>query len=211
MSTIMALVGESGSGKSTSLRNLDPKTTYIISVINKQLPFKGSNKIFNKEAKNYFSTTDFNTMKKLIENVNTQPTIKTLVIDDFQYMMTDDFVSRAKEKGYDKWTDMAQNVYETIESSKRLRDDLLVVFIFHEEQDGDKKRIKTLGKMLNEKVTVEGLFSIVIFSEARESEYVFITQGRGITTAKSPMDMFESVEIPNDMKLVVDAINKYYE
>lgn len=207
----MAIAGESGSGKSTSIRTLDPKSTFVISVINKQLPFKGSNKKFSKDLKNYYSTTDFRVIRQLMDGVDKQEHIKCLVLDDFQYTMTDDFVSRAKEKGYDKWTDMAQNVYQIIEYSKTLRDDLIIVYIFHEERDDDMRKIKTLGKMLNEKVTVEGLFSIVLFAEARESGHVFITQSKGITTAKSPIGMFDALEIENDLGLVVKAIEGYYK
>jgi hypothetical protein len=212
MSNIIALVGESGSGKSTSLRNLDPQSTYIISVLNKPLPFKGSRSVFSLDKKNYYSSDNFAEVSARINNIATSEKakhIKTIIIDDFQYLMTKDYVGRAKEKGYDKWTDMAQAVYNLVDGAKMYRDDLIVVFVFHEEVSDDTRKIKTLGKMLNEKVTIEGMFTVVLYSEYRAGKFVFNTQGMGETTGKSPIDMFPERFIDNDLKIVIDAINEY--
>lgn len=197
------VMGESGSGKSTSLRNFESNEIGIFNVANKPLPFRKKLPVIN--GANYGSIE-----KSLVQNKNN---LKAFAIDDSQYLIAFEFFNRAKEKGYDKFTDMAVNFYNLIQYViKGTPPDVIVYFLHHVDiDDKDKKaRMKTAGKMLNEKLTVEGLFSIVLYCVADEEGHRFITQSEGTSTAKSPMDMFP-VSIDNDLKLVDTAIREYYE
>lgn len=219
MSTLTAIVGGSGHGKSTSFRNLDPDSTAIINVAGKPLPFKGSGKKFNKDRGNYTETANhkkiINSLKKISAN---RPEIKVVIIDDFQYIMSTEFVNRATEKGYDKFSELAQHVFYILSPTlhAKLRDDLIVVVSTHDEEEpGGKRKMKTIGKMLDEKVTLEGLFTVVLFTEIEQTEdegvkYWFRTQTDGQCTAKSPMGMFNNVLVPNDLNLVIKKMEEYY-
>ena len=145
---------------------------------------------------------------KLVQN---KSGLKTFAIDDSQYLIAFELFNRAKEKGYDKFTDMAVNFYNLIQYVIRnTPPDVIVYFLHHVDTNGDKAKAKTAGKMLDEKLTVEGLFSIVLYCIADDEGHKFITQSEGISTAKSPMDMFPLV-IDNDLKLVDKTIREYYE
>lgn len=211
------IIGESGTGKSTSIKNLDPRETFIINVLGKSLPFKGYknsytslNKDTNPEG-NYFATTDYRLISKLIDLVNKKEQIKTLIIDDFQYLMCSEFMENAMNKGFDKFSMMAKNVWDLIKKLGECRDDLTCFVISHSNEDNGKSRFKTIGKMLDEKVVVEGLFTIVFHTYVSEGKYRFITQNDGFHTAKSPMGMFESTYIDNDLKQVIEKVKEYYQ
>jgi len=221
MSYALVVMGESGSGKSTSLRTLDHKSTFVINVEGKPLPFKGWKKKYtqisrdNNPKGNYTSTdTAINIIKVLDFIDKKREDIKTVVIDDMQYIMANEYMRRAKEGGWDRFNDIGQNMWNVIQKAKSLRDDLVVVFLTHiETTDEGKVKIKTIGKMLDDKITLEGMFTIVLFSRYDESEgrYVFDTQTNGRTRAKSPFGMFGQRTIDNDMKFVIDSIVEYNE
>lgn len=194
------ILGESGSGKSTSLRNFDVEEIGIFNVANKPLPFrKKLNKINNA---NYSMI-----LKSLAE-----PKLKRYAIDDSQYLLVGEMFDRAKESGYNKFTDIALNFRNLIDFIiKKTPDDVIVYFLHHCEHTEDGRiKAKTVGKMLDNQLTVEGLFSIVLLCKTDGQRHYFVTQSDGYTTAKSPMEMF-NLEIDNDLKMVDTTIREYYE
>lgn len=193
------ILGESGSGKSTSMRNFEPDEVGIFNVASKPLPFRKKMKKVDGASYN------------LILTALKAPKLKTYVIDDSQYLLCFEMFAKAKETGYNKFTDMALNFYNLIQFIiRQTPPDVIVYFLHHTETDGDKVRAKTVGKMLNEKLTVEGLFSIVLLCQTDGVSHSFVTQSDGSSTAKSPMEMFP-LTIDNDLKLVDGEIRKYYE
>lgn len=193
------ILGESGSGKSTSMRNFDPDEVGIFNVASKPLPFR--KKMKKVDGASY----------GIILTALKAPKLKTYVIDDSQYLLCFEMFAKAKETGYNKFTDMALNFYNLIQFIiRQTPPDVIVYFLHHTETDGDKVRAKTVGKMLNEKLTVEGLFSIVLLCQTDGVSHTFVTQSDGSSTAKSPMEMFP-LTIDNDLKLVDGEIRKYYE
>lgn len=194
------ICGDSGSGKSASMRNFEPDEIGIFNVASKPLPFR-------KKLPKY----DGATYKKIVEGLTNQSR-KCYVIDDSQYLLAFEFFDRAKETGFQKFTDIALNFRNLIHFViTKTPPDCIVYFLHHIEQAADGTyKAKTVGKMLDEKLTVEGLFSIVLYCRATKDRHYFQTQSEGYTTAKSPMDMFPP-EIDNDLKLVDTTIREYYE
>lgn len=193
------ILGESGSGKSASLRNFDPEQVGIFNVAGKPLPFRKKMKVVNNAT--------YQTIYKSLARGG----LKSYVIDDSQYLLAFEFFDRAKEKGYDKFTDIALNFRGLIQFViTQTPPDCIVYFLHHvEEGNSGNLKAKTIGKMLDEKLTVEGLFSIVLLCRAAKDRHYFLTQSEGISTAKSPMEMFEA-EIDNDLALVDAAIRDYW-
>jgi len=219
MGTNILIYGESGSGKSTALRNLNPKETFIINVVGKPLPFRGWQKKYTtidsktNPTGNYFCNVNYDAVGKTIDYViDKRPEIKNLVIDDFQYIMADDFMSRALEKGFDKFAEIALHAYDIVrKASFTCRDDLKCIFLSHSDNSNPEKiKLKTIGKMLDEKIALEGLFTIVLYSFAHEDKYKFLTKSNGNTIAKAPMGMFEDKCIDNDLKEVIAKVDEYY-
>lgn len=200
MAIPVLILGESGSGKSTSMRNFEPDEVGIFNVASKPLPFR--KKLPKMNGANY----------RTIINGLSKPKLKRYVIDDSQYLMAFEMFDRAKETGYNKFTDMALNFRNLVQFIiSGVPDDVIVYFLHHTETTPEGKiKAKTVGKMLDEKLTLEGLFSIVLLCETDGSNHKFITQSDGYTTCKSPMDMFP-MEIDNDLKLVDKTIREYYE
>lgn len=194
------ILGESGSGKSCSLRNFNKEDVAIYNVAGKPLPFK---KQLNKA-----DNVTYTQIKSNIAKGN----FKTYVIDDSQYLMAFESFEHAKEVGYGKFTNMALNFKDLIDFIiKKTPSDCIVYMLHHTElADNGKLKAKTLGKMLDNQLTVEGLFSIVLLCQVEGSEHFFITNSDGTNPAKSPMDMFEH-KIDNDLKLVDQTIREYYE
>ena len=193
------ILGDSGSGKSASLRNFDPSEVGIFNVASKPLPFRKKLKVVN------------NASYSAILKALSRPTLHTYVIDDSQYLLAFEFFDRAKETGYNKFTDIALNFRNLIQFViTQTPPDCVVYFLHHTEtcQDGTLKA-KTIGKMLDEKLTVEGLFSVVLLCRAEKDKHYFVTQSEGYSTAKSPMEMFPEV-IDNDLKLVDTTIREYW-
>lgn len=208
MGVPVLILGESGSGKSASLRNFKKGEVGVINVAGKPLPFKTDIVPYNvnKKAKEKNANR-----YDLIKSVIKKSSINTFVIDDSQYLMAFDSFDKAKEKGYDKFTDMAVRFEKIIEFCiNEIEDDKIVYFLHHcETTDTGKQKAKTIGKMLDSQLTIEGLFAIVLFCVTDGQTHKFITQSDGTTTAKSPMEMFET-EIDNDLKFVDERIREYY-
>jgi hypothetical protein len=219
------IIAESGAGKSTSIETLDPKETFIINVANKPLPFKGWRKkyvLWSKDnpSGNMYDKATPDGIEACIRYVSEKrPEIKNIVIDDFQYMSSFEFFDKANEKGYEKFTQIGAHLARIARMPKDMREDLLIFFLTHAEEATDmegkrKFKAKTIGKMVDEKLTLEGLFSIVLFGKAKrnkdgEIRYVFETQTNGENTCKSPRGMFPTLEVANDLQNVVKAIKDY--
>ena len=213
MATVICIAGESGTGKTTSMRNLDPKTTFYIDCDKKGLSWKGWKTQYNEGQKNYYKTDFPQMVIKYLQMINDKaPHIKVVVVDTINGIMVADEMRRAKEKGYDKWQDLAQSIYEIIDYSLTMRDDLAVVFVAHTQTDHDDNgymftRIKTSGRKLD-KITLESKFSTVLLSKCIDGKYVFETQAN-FSTAKSPMGAFDSKEIDNDITAVIAALKEF--
>jgi len=213
VSRVICIAGESGSGKTTSLRNLDPKTTYIIDADRKGLSWKGWKKQYNKENKNYIQTSNIDKIRGILAGINEKAAhIKTVVIDTLNTIMVDDEVKRMKEKGYDKWIDLAQCVWELVSDAHLYRDDLTVVFMAHTQTERDDSgyyftRIKTSGRKL-EKICLESKFTTVLIAKCIDGRYIFETHAKN-STAKSPMGAFEENEIDNDVAEVIRRLEEY--
>jgi hypothetical protein len=208
-------MGESGTGKSTSIRNFDPASTFIISVLDKPLPFRGYKKKYIpiKDGKgNYFCSTNWMHIVKCIHMINEKmPHIKTIIIDDLQYIMSIEYMNRAQEKGYNKYTEMAGHIWAIFNALLGCRSDLYCFVLTHTEVDAQGiSRIKTIGKMLSEKITLEGVVTCVLHSTIIDGEYKFLTQNNGFSIAKSPMDLFNDEYIDNDLNFVQKEMIKYY-
>lgn len=195
------LMGASGTGKSTSLRNLPAKETAIINVTNKPMPFR------NKNGLKITSCTNYEQMIKAILSTNK----RIIVVDDSSYMMTFENFEKATQKGYDKFTTMAINYYNLIETPKKCDGEKIIYFVTHEEIDENGiTHPKSIGKMLSQQLVIEGLFSIVLRSMQKENQYVFQTHNDGTSVCKSPIDMFADDFIPNDLAEVDKIIREYY-
>jgi hypothetical protein len=226
MSNTVLVIGQSGSGKSTSLRNLDPKSTFIINVLDKPLPFRGFKKNYypiqsikdengnrtGETTGNYFASDNWEDVIKTINFVNLKRLdMTTLIIDDWQYILAYEFMRRASEKGYDKFSELANHGWATIDNCLRTRSDLTCFILAHSDTDmNGKSKCKTIGKMLDEKISIEGLFTTVLHSRFVDGEYIFQTQNDGDFLAKSPMGMFDDLLIPNDLVEVKGAVENYF-
>lgn len=213
MSKVIGIMGESGSGKTTSMRNLDPKSTYYIDCDKKGLSWKGWREQYNKKKNNYYCTDFVQIVQQVITNINEKaPHIKTVVIDTLNGLMVADEVRRMKEKGFDKWQDLAQCVWNLLDGLYSYRDDLTIIVICHsqtqKEDDGYTfTRIKTSGKKLD-KLNVESKLTTVLYATCKDGRYVFKTHSDN-STAKTPMGAFEEDEIDNDITLVLEALKDY--
>ena len=225
MAKRVLIVGKSGTGKSASIRTLNPASTFIISVEKVELPFrpkgykivtelppKEGNILVAKDAELIVKT-----MKFISEN---RPEIKTIIIDDWQYVSMHTFMDKIKVKGFEKFNQIGLNIRDMAEVSKELRDDLLVCYLTHPQESTNdltgevEYKAKTIGKLVDNYITLDGMFSIVLYTDVVKTKeginYYFVTQNEGNTTAKTPIKMFEDVRIPNDLNYVNEKINEYY-
>jgi hypothetical protein len=227
MSSIIGLGGFSNSGKSTSLKYLNPKETFIISCTNKQLQIPGFRKKYPKveikEGKllgNWYISNSYTSIEKIMDAVSrTRPEIKVIVVDDANYLLSNETFQTALQKGYEKFSVMAKNYYDLIESCLNYRDDLSIVFISHLENWGTdidpKYRLWTTGKMLTTQVNLDGLFSYLLYAEKYEDEesgdikFRFRTKPGLEDTCRTVSGCFEDKYIEPNMKLVIDTINKF--
>lgn len=195
------ILGESGSGKSASLRNFKTGEVGVINVAGKPLPFKNSHTFYSSD--NY----------EHIANAIKKAKAKTIVIDDAQYLMANEYMRRASENGFQKFTDIGRNYWALVYMVIReLPEDVVVYFLGHIERDANgNEKFKTIGKLLDEKITVEGLYSIVLKTFVEDGKYHFTTQTNGFDTVKSPIGMFDEKLIDNDLKMVDEKIRSYYE
>lgn len=199
MGVPVLIVGESGSGKSTALRNFAENEIGIFNVASKPLPFRKR-----------LPKVDGATYETIIKGLS-NPKLKTYAIDDSQFLMVFDEFDRAKETGYGKFTDMALAFYQLVQFViKKTPPDTIVYFLHHAEHTEDgRTKAKTVGKMIDSKLTLEGMFSIVLLCKTDGTRHYFATQSDGMTTAKSPLEMFDA-EIENDLKFVDSQIREYW-
>ena len=204
------IIGTSGSGKTTSLEKLDPKQTFYIDADGKGLSWKGWRKQYNKENKNYFQCDAPEQIFSLMQTIDEkQKQIKFIVIDTLNGCMVADEMRRSKEKAYDKWVDLAQSVYNIVDYSNKMRDDLTVILIGHTQTSDDGFTcMLTNGRKLN-KICLESKMTTVLLSRINDNgEYVFETRARN-STAKTPRGAFDADEIPNDITLVIEALKDF--
>ena len=220
-SKLIGIVGSTGTGKSTSIKHLDPKETYIINVAKKELPFKGADKLYNAENKNYKEIDDANEITRLLKTISEKAThIKNIVIEDSNYIMGFNIVSKATEIGFTKFSIMARDMVELFREARKLRDDLKVFYFTHPEtieESGEVVgyKIKTAGKLIDNQIVLEGLLTICLYTYVDEnkdgtSTYNFVTNRYRKYPAKSPDGMFTDIKIPNNLQEVVNKIDEYY-
>lgn len=217
MSNTVLIIGESGSGKSSSIERFNPEDTFIVNVLGKPLPFRGASSKYktisdDRKTGNVFCTDDHDTIVKVIKYIDIKRTeIKNLIIDDFSYLMTNEFMRRCIERGYDKYSEMAKQAWELISLANSTRTDLNCFVIAHSEIDeSGVARCKTLGKVLSNKVILEGMVTCVLHAVIKDGQYKFLTQNIGSHLAKSPRGMFDEKLIDNDLKFVSEKINEYF-
>jgi hypothetical protein len=197
------ILGESGTGKSASMRNFEPHSLLIANVSKKPLPFRGKDPYV-------FCNDSYTEIQKCIARAVNNG-IKAIVIDDAQYLMANEFMRSVKEKGYEKFTSIAVNFWNLTQFCVSLPQDVVVYLLSHIERDNTGfEKCKTIGKMLDDKITVEGLFTIVLKTSVHDGVYRFSTQNSGNDTVKSPMEMFAQLEIDNDLCMVDSVIREYY-
>ena len=207
-------MGESGSGKTTSMRNLNPKETFYIDCDKKGLSWKDWKKQYSVENKNYMATSEVATIMSLLSKIsNEQPQIKVIVIDTLNAIMVDDEFNRMREKGYDKWQELAYSIYGIISMSNVLRDDLTVLLVMHSITERDEltgnswTHARTSGKKL-EKVVVESKLTTVLLAKCINGKYYFITKDDN-STVKAPLGAFTEDKIDNDIMKVIEALKDY--
>ena len=220
-SKLIGIVGATGTGKSTSIKHLNPDETYIINVAKKELPFKGSEKLYNSEKKNYKEVDDAIEITRLLKTISEKaPHIKNIVIEDSNYIMGFNMVAKATEVGYTKFSLMAKDMVDLFRTARTLRDDITVFYLTHPEavEDGGEiigYKIKTAGKLIDNQVLLEGLLTVCLYTLVEENKdgtanYNFITNRYKKYPAKSPDGMFDELKIPNNLELVKEKINEYY-
>jgi energy-coupling factor transporter ATP-binding protein EcfA2 len=220
-SKLVGIVGATGTGKSTSIKHLNPDETYIINVAKKELPFKGSEKLYNAEKKNYKEVDDANEISRLLKTISEKaPHIKNIIIEDSNYIMGFNIVAKATEVGFTKFSVMARDMVDLFRTARQLRDDITVFYLTHPEtiEDGGEiigYKIKTAGKLIDNQVLLEGLLTVCLYTNVEETKdgsatYSFVTNRYKKMPAKSPDGMFAETKIPNDLQLVVNTLNEYY-
>lgn len=206
MAEKILIMGESGTGKSTSIRNCDPDTTAIVNPVGKPLPFRGS-----KKYDTLSGITDCDQICDFMKN-QAKNGKKIIIVDDFQYVLAVPYMNRIKETGWDKYNDFGSNYFKIIEVCNELPEDVCVYYLTHSETlESGLTTVKLIGKLLREKITIEGLFTIVLKTGVSEGKYYFFTQNNGKDTVKSPLGMFDEFSIENDLAYVDAKIRNYYE
>ena len=203
MAQKVLIIGDSGTGKSASLRNFKDDEVLVINSANKPLPFK-----------NHFTciTPRFDRLTNDVLVAMDSTNKKVIVVDDTQYILSFPMMKRIKESGWDKWNDIQGDFFTIIKHCDELPDDVIVYFLSHlERKDDGHEKIKTVGKLLDEKITIEGLFTVVLKTSVNDGQYCFLTQNSGMDTVKSPIGMFDTYAIDNDLKYVDTKIRNYYE
>ncbi len=213
MSTPILIIGVSGTGKSTSLRNFNPADVLLIQIMGKKLPFPGAKnwKVWNRDSEpegNTIITEDSDMIIKLMKGTKR----RIIVIDDFQYMLANEFMKRSAETGFQKFTDIGKHAWEVIGAASKLHADKRVYFLSHsDEADDGRTKMKTIGKLLDEKISPEGMFTIVLKTMVDGDKYYFTTRNSGNDVVKSPMGLFDDARIDNDLLAVDNAICDYYD
>lgn len=225
MSNLILILGPTGSGKSTSIKSLDPKETVILNVLSKELPFKGSRKMYNKESNNLFNINNYNDVINYLNTISEKASyVKNIIIDDSTYIMRTEFFDRSKERGFDKYNELADHFRKIIATGNSLRSDLNVIMMIHSEPvetDGSiiGYKVATVGKLLDKLYDPVESVSIALYCEPQfndkgEASYGFYTHKKIIKNAqipcKSPDGMFDEDYIPNDLSYVLKKVNEYY-
>lgn len=221
-SKLIGIVGSTGTGKSTSIKHLNPEETYIINVAKKELPFKGSETLYNAEKKNYREVDDAVEITRLLQNISQKaPHIKNIVIEDSNYIMGFNIVARATEVGFTKFSIMARDMVALFQEARKLREDLKVFYFTHPEtiEEGGEivgYKIKTAGKLIDNQILLEGLLTMCLYTFVEENKdgtatYNFVTNRFKKLPAKTPDGMFTDIKIPNNLQIVVDTIDEYYK
>lgn len=206
------ILGESGSGKSTSLRNINPENTFLVQAIRKPLPFRNDWLDYNNQNQQgqIIQSDDCAFISQVIAKAREFGRNK-VVVDDFQYIMANEYMRRSAETGFTKFTEIAKHVWELVLAATNAAPDVCVYFLAHTEtSETGKVKAKTIGKLLDEKITLEGMFTIVLRSMVDDGKYLFSTQSSGMDTVKSPMDMFADRMIENDLNTVDQTIRQYF-
>ena len=209
MATLVLVIGDSGTGKTASIRNFTGKECTIFNTAKKPLPFKNT----GVEKIPIIEITSYEELKSKL----TKARNKSLIVDDAQYLMAFEFFGNIDEKGYEKFTRMGKNFYSLIKHASMLEKDKIIYFFMHKDiSDDGQEKAKTLGRLLDEKLTLEGLFTIVLKTIVQETTtgqmgYYFSTQNSGNDRVKTPMGMFDSILIENDLKKVDGIIREYYD
>lgn len=209
MSIATLILGQSGTGKSTSLRNLNPSDVLLIQSIRKPLPFKSKDwKVLTGEGGSIYVSDNSEQIIKIMHKC-TRPII---ILDDMQYIMANEYMRRAQETGFSKFTEIGKKTWDIFNAASQLDDNKRVYILSHtEENDQGKTKIKTIGKMLDEKITLEGMVTVCMQTAIINDQYVFMTRNNGNNTVKTPIDMFDSEHIPNDLSVVDKAICNFFE
>lgn len=204
MGILVYVLGRSGTGKSFSMRNFKKGEIGVVNVQGKILPFKGSGLL------DIVNTDNSVEIVRAIESMAKK--YKVIVVDDFQYVMANEFMRRATERGYDKFTEIARHAWDIADVVKKLPADVIVYVMCHTDTDQDGfEKLKTIGRLLDEKIVLEGMSTIVLKTAVSDGEYMFLTQNSGKDTVKSPAGMFPTYAIDNDLKYVDAKIRNYYE
>lgn len=215
MSKVIGIMGESGSGKTTSMRNLDPETTFYIDCDKKGLSWKGWKQQYSGEKKNYVATDTPSTLMNCLKHINDDEqyqNIKTVVIDTINGVMVAEEMRNAKVQGFGKWTDLAQYVWEIFDYALTMRNDVTVIIVAHSITDADDNglvftHIRTNGRKL-EKIVLESKLTTVLLAECKDGNYIFHTRADR-SSVKTPLGAFEEDEIPNDITVVLKALEDY--
>ena len=199
MAVIVMVCGQSGTGKSSSLRNFAPEDVCIVNVSGKPLPFRNKHKTFN--------TDDYMAIDAALKKAPA----KSIIIDDATYLMTGEYMRTANVSGYQKFTTLALNFYTLVKTAAALPEDKIVYFMGHIDTDANgNEKFKTIGKLLDEKITLEGMFTIVLKTVVQDGKYLFSTRNNGQDTVKTPLEMFDDALIENDLSMVDRTIREYY-
>lgn len=208
MAISVLILGESGTGKSASMRNLDPATTLLIQSVRKPLPFRSADwKPITKDGGNVYVSDSSEAIVKVLERTKRD----VVVIDDFQYIMANEFMRRSAEKGFEKFNDIGRHAWDIYNAINNIAENKRVYVLNHTDTDTfGNCRAKTIGKMLDDKITVEGLFTIVMRTRVEDGKYHFATKNSGSDTVKTPMGMFDDALIENDLAAIDAVIKSYY-
>lgn len=208
MSIPILILGQSGTGKTTSLRNMNPNEVLLIQAVKKPLPFRSSEwKPLTAEGGSIYVCDNSQKICQIMQKTKR----KIIIIDDNQYIMANEFMRRSAEKSFDKFTEIGRNMWDIFNMASALPDDVRVYILTHTEEDAQgKTKIKTIGKMLDEKITLEGMVTICLQTDVINDNHIFMTKNNGRNTVKSPIGLFESEHIDNDLNAVDAAIIEYY-
>lgn len=208
MSIATLILGQSGTGKSTSLRNLNPDDVLLIQVVKKPLPFRSTSwKYLSKDGGSIYVSDNPEIIIKRMQQTSKQ----IIIIDDYQYVMANEYMRRSAETGFNKFTEIGRKTWDVFTEATKLPDDKRIYILSHtEEADSGRTKMKTIGKMLDEKITLEGMVSICLQTAIVNEQHIFMTKNNGQNTVKSPIGLFENEHIENDLNAVDKAICEYY-